>query len=82
MAVSLTSMIMTDGWLFHCELCYVEGSFFRLSVGSETSSCILFVRPVWGSNRNIMPFTFSGWGSYRLIVFGMMSAIFSLLLMG
>ena len=33
-------MTMTDGWLFHCELCYVEGSLFRLYVGLETTFCI------------------------------------------
>ena len=38
---------MTDGGLFHCQLCSAEGPFFRLYVGLETSSCILFVHPVW-----------------------------------
>ena len=74
MAVSLTSMmmIMTDGGLFDCELCYVEGPFFRV-VRWIGDIILYFVRsPSVGSDRNIMPFIISGRGPHmRLIVFGM-----------
>ena len=60
MAVSLTSMvIMTDGWLFHCELCFVEGSFSGVRWIGDI--ILYFVRPPSvGSKGNMMPFRFSG----------------------